>query len=99
MAIERDIAEIKAMLLEHGELLRRLAGVRVAPDDEYTEYGTMEAARYCGVSRPTLVRYAKEVGIPEHRHEGRAFCYYLKSELDTIIRVKRLGKKANRTNN
>ncbi len=93
MAIERDLADIKAKLLELETMLRRIMDVRVAPDDEEYEFNKTEAARYCGISTPTFVRYAEEVGLPGHLHEGRHFTFFLKSELDTIIRVKRLDRK------
>lgn len=94
MAIETDILEIKETVARIEELLRKMAGIRDIPsEEEDSEYDKSSAADYCGISRATLDRYAKEIGFPEHRHKGKINVYYLKSELDAIIRIKRLGNK------
>jgi hypothetical protein len=93
MAIEQDLIEIKSMLVEQGELLRRIAGVRVMPEDDKAEFSGTSAARYCGVSYPTLRKYVQQLGIAGHCRGKRGFTYYSKMELDTIIRIKRLDRK------
>lgn len=93
MSIEGDILEMKAILLEQSEMLRRLCGVRVADEGDDTEYGAMAAAKYCGVSAPTFRLYVEQTGISGHKPDGGGFTYWLKSELDTIIRIKGLNRK------